>query len=104
MRAEKGIAMPALAIGESGNARAIRQCFSGWRASDGRAEFDIVTMKNPLGHHVGLVAKADKWDILILHCDKPQSCLARLSELGYLGYSDFRAWRYDKKACSSASL
>ena len=97
LRAERRIEMPALAIGQAGNDSALRRCFSGWSAADMRRlhEFDIVTMRNPFGHHVGIVAMADDFGAMILHCDEPASSVIRLSMMKICGYKDFRAWRYN---------
>lgn len=96
LRQERGIDMPALSIGQAGNARALRRCFAGWRAEDLRrlVEFDIVTMRNANGHHVGIVAAANGFGAMLLHCDEPQSHVERLSLMPKFGYEDFRAWRY----------
>lgn len=97
LRAELGLEMPALAIGQAGNDAALRRCFAGWSAADLRrlCEFDIVTMKNAFGHHVGIVAMADDFGAMLLHCDEPRSHVVRFSIIGSMGYKDFRAWRYN---------
>lgn len=97
LRAERGLEMPALAIGQAGNDAALRRCFAGWSAADLRrlCEFDIVTMKNTFGHHVGIVAMADDFGAMLLHCDEPRSHVVRFSIMGSMGYKDFRAWRYN---------
>lgn len=97
LRAELGLEMPALAIGQAGNDAALRRCFAGWSAADLRrlCEFDIVTMKNAFGHHVGIVAMADDFGAMLLHCDEPRSHVVRFSIMGSMGYKDFRAWRYN---------
>lgn len=92
---EKGLDMPALAVAHSGNTRAIRQCFVGWRAVEHPHEFDILTMRNARGHHVGIIAKAEDFHTLVLHCDEPQSSIVPLVVLQKLGYKDFRLWRYN---------
>lgn len=94
LREQRAIDMPALAIAQQGNARAIRACFDGWRAADEPQEFDIVTMKNRNGHHVGIVAKNDGADVMILHSDEPQSNIITLALLSRIGYKDFSFWRY----------
>lgn len=97
LRAERGIEMPALSIGQSGNDSALRRCFIGWSAADLRrlCEFDIVTMRNAFGHHVGIVAMADDFGAVVLHCDEPASHVMRFSTMPSFGYRDFRAWRYN---------
>lgn len=84
--------MPMVFVGEEGNDRAIRKCFDGWRRAEGDLqELDIVTMRNALGHHVGIVAKGP--ERLILHCDEPISCIIPFDKMGLLGYHDFKVWR-----------
>lgn len=96
LRSERGLEMPTLSIGQTGNAQALRRCFAGWQAADLRRlyEFDIVTMRNAYGHHVGIVADTDGCGVMLLHCDEPQSHVMRLSLMQQFGYRDFRAWRY----------
>ena len=91
---ERGLEMPAVAVKQRDNLRALRRCFDGWQACDGRAPFDIVTMRGAFGHHVGIVAKSEKGLVLLLHCDEPHATIARLSDMRLFGYSDFRAWRH----------
>lgn len=98
LKEQCGLDMPSIAVAQQceQNEIAIRRCFEGWTKSDGRREFDILTMRNAFGHHVGIVARADTWNVDILHCDEPQSSIATLADLGLLGYQDFKGWRYGK--------
>ena len=98
LKEQKGIDMPSIAVAQhcDQNEASIRKCFEGWLKSDGRREFDILTMRNAFGHHVGIVARASSWNVDVLHCDEPQSCIATLGDLARLGYRDFKGWRYAK--------
>lgn len=97
LRVERSVEMPELSIGQAGNDAALRRCFVGWRAADLRklCPFDIVTMRSAFGHHVGIVAMADDFGAMILHCDEPASSVVRFSMMQIIGYRDFRAWRYN---------
>lgn len=94
LREQCGLDMPAISVGEAVNARAIRAAFVGWARVEKPRAFDVVTMRDPFGHHVGIIAKADEWTALVLHCAEPQSTIISFAAMGLLGYKDFRIWRH----------
>lgn len=95
---QRGIIMPELSVRstDNDNEANIKRCFVGWSKSDGKSEFDIITMRNAFGHHVGIVARADDWETWVLHCDEPHSTAANIATLRLLGYRDFRSWRHER--------
>lgn len=97
LQEQKGIYMPTLSIGviDANAEKEIRRCFVGWNKSDGQKEFDIVTMRNALGHHIGIVVRSSPRGPDILHCDRPQSNITNFATLKLLGYHHFRSWCHE---------
>lgn len=95
LREQKGLRLPALAVGQDGNDDGLRAIFATWKPCDFRKmrPMDILTMKNALGRHVGIIADADDFGAVLLHCDEPASSIVRVSQLEMLGYKEFKAWR-----------
>ena len=87
--------IPPVSVGQPiDNSPAIRACLDEWKSAQGYQEFDAVTMRNALGHHIGIVAKVEGDTVFILHCNEPFSSVMKLSDLKRLGYKDFRVWRH----------
>lgn len=92
---EKGYDLPAVAVGQPvDNSPAIKQCLDEWKMAKDFREFDAVTMKNALGHHIGIVTRVHGDAVYILHCNEPYSNIMQLSDMQRLGYRDFRVWRH----------
>lgn len=92
---ELGYELPEVTVGKTiDNTPAIRACMDEWKAAEDYKEYDAVTMRNALGHHIGVVAKVDGEIVYILHCNEPFSSVMKLSDLQRIGYKDFRIWRH----------
>ena len=98
LKAERGLLLPELSvrIADAENEANIKRCFSEWRRVDDYQEFDVVTMRNAFGHHVGIIARVQGGSADILHCDEPRSTVANLATMQLLGYRDFRSWRHER--------
>lgn len=86
--------MPLLNIGRNDNREAIQEAIKGWvKIEPPYKEFDILTMRNSFGRHIGICIKANG-KVVFLHAEVPQVQITELKRLGFYGYKDVQGWRY----------
>lgn len=91
-----GIELPMVAVGESGNERAIRSAIdvSGWSPVAGDAEEnDIATMDGPDGKHVGIVLIVNGSAVLLHSLERIGVCVQPVTDLGRAGFHSIVLWR-----------
>lgn len=86
--------MPLLNIGRNDNYEAVSKAIAGWaKVESPYEEYDVLTMKNAFGRHIGICIKANG-KVVMLHAEVPQVQLMELNRLGQFGYKDVQGWRY----------
>ena len=96
LREETCIVLPEVNVASDiNNSPAIRECLEEWKNVTDYKVYDCITMRNALGHHIGIVVKVDGESVYVLHCYEPQSSIVQLSDLPRLGFRDLRIWRHE---------
>lgn len=88
--------MPLINVGRTDNQEAITEAVKGWeKILPPYKEYDVLTMKNAFGRHVGICIKANG-KVMFLHAEDPTVQVLELDKLSRYGYKDVQGWRYGK--------
>lgn len=88
--------MPLINVGRTDNQEAITEAVKGWeKILPPYKEYDVLTMKNAFGRHVGICIKANG-KVMFLHAEYPNVQVLEVDKLSRYGYKDIQGWRYGK--------
>lgn len=88
--------MPLINIGRNDNGPAIAKALRGWvKVNPPYKEYDVLTMKNSYGRHIGICIKANG-RLMFLHAEVPQVQVSELNRLNMFGYKEIQGWRYEQ--------
>lgn len=86
--------MPLINVGRNDNYEAVAKAITGWEKVEAPyQEYDILTMRNSFGRHIGICIKANG-NVMLLHAEIPQVQVVDIKRLSTLGYKDVQGWRY----------